>query len=128
MTLKIRFLRCLRRWFIILVSLTSAKMLISTRCIHIWFYVQQSKNLGRYLAMASSALKCRNARSHMWMYTIVRIQIVGIMRRKLVWMQISYGNIASKSLYISSAETPHRPKRWGGTSNMAGIICPPWSK
>jgi hypothetical protein len=38
MTLKIRILRCSRRLFIILVSLTvtlfSEKMLISTRCIH----------------------------------------------------------------------------------------------
>ena len=38
MTLKVRILRCLRRLFIILVSLTmtwfSEKMLISTRCIH----------------------------------------------------------------------------------------------
>ena len=38
MTLKVRILRCSRRLFIILVSLTmtwfSEKMLISTRCIH----------------------------------------------------------------------------------------------
>ena len=32
-----------------------------------------------------------------------------------------------KEMY--DAEMPHRPKRWGGgSSTMAGIMCPPWSE
>ena len=55
MSSKIRILRCLRRLFIILVSLTvtlfSEKMLISTKCIDMVSCLIRTKNLERTLVI-----------------------------------------------------------------------------
>ena len=93
MTLKVRILRCLRRLFIILVSLTmtrfSEKMLISTRCIHAFM----SNLIKQSWTDSNIRILSLNVKSAMWSTILYR----GI-RTSLVFRKSVLGKLLKVSI------------------------------